>query len=160
VNLVPRFLLLAASLGALAVCAAAVAAPPYRVSRQVSVPAGRSGQEVRVKAAPESLMNLVVSWAPFRASRTPPAVAFEPDREFAPAREVPQVPKPQLALTGIVWEPEASAVIEGIPGSEGAVVVRTGELAGGWRVRRIERNRVVIAGLDTVWVLTVKEPWK
>jgi hypothetical protein len=33
-------------------------------------------------------------------------------------------------------------------------------MVGPLRVRRIERERVVIAGLDTVWTLTVREPWR
>ena len=65
-------------------------------------------------------------------------------------------------LVGIVWDGGAdpAAVIEGLPGIEGSRVVRVGEEYGGVRVRRVERALVVLAGLDTVWTLTVREPWQ
>jgi hypothetical protein len=63
-------------------------------------------------------------------------------------------------LTGIVWEREPAAVIEGLPGSNGPRVVRARETVGPLRVRRIEREQVLITGLDTMWTLRVREPWK
>jgi hypothetical protein len=53
-----------------------------------------------------------------------------------------------------------SAVIEGMPGVEGSRVVRVGDVVGGLKVKMVGSKRVVITGLDTTWVLEVREPWK
>jgi hypothetical protein len=66
---------------------------------------------------------------------------------------------PVPLLTGILWGPEPSAILEGLPGMEGAALLRTGERLGPIQVRRITRDRVELAGLDTVWVLRVRAPW-
>ncbi|MGH7526485.1 MAG: hypothetical protein ACREMX_07250 [Gemmatimonadales bacterium] len=70
------------------------------------------------------------------------------------------MPIPALAISGIVWGMEPAAVVEGVPGVEGSVVLRRGESAAGLRVVRIDRERVVIRGMDTTWRLVVREPWK
>ena len=69
-------------------------------------------------------------------------------------------PKPQLVLTGIVWGALPQAVLEGLPGTSEPHVVRAGDAIGGLRIRHIGRDRVVVAGMDTVWTLAVREPWK
>ena len=55
---------------------------------------------------------------------------------------------------------DPSAVIEGLPGVEGSRVVRVGDVVAGLQVKNITNGRVVIAGVDTTWVLEVREPWK
>jgi hypothetical protein len=65
-----------------------------------------------------------------------------------------------LALVGLVAGIEASAVIEGLPGIEGARVVRVGDVVAGLRVKQIVSDRVTIVGMDTTWILRVREPWK
>ena len=111
----------------------------------------------------DSLVRAVAEAAPFRASRTLPAVAYNPDRTAAPAGSSasPQL-KPQLVLSGVVWGGQAKpmAVLEGLPGIQGPRVVRVGERVGGLTLRRIQRDAVVVTGLDTMWTLTVKAPWK
>ena len=74
--------------------------------------------------------------------------------------EAPRSPKPLLVLVGIVAGPEPSAVIEGFPGVEGARVVRIGDEVSGLKVTRIWETNVRIVGMDTLWVLQVREPWK
>jgi hypothetical protein len=78
----------------------------------------------------------------------------------ASAPPAPSAPKPVLVLSGIVWGPEPTAVLEGIPGVEGARVVRRLDRVGALAVRSIQRDRVIVTGLDTTWTLQVKEPWK
>jgi hypothetical protein len=86
-------------------------------------------------------------------------VSYDPQRATAPA-EANQVPKPALALLGLVAGAEATAVIEGLPGVEGGRVVRVGDVVSGVRVVRIAADHVRLAGMDTTWVLKVREPWK
>ncbi|MGH7526894.1 MAG: hypothetical protein ACREMX_09340 [Gemmatimonadales bacterium] len=69
------------------------------------------------------------------------------------------MPKPALAVSGIVWGPEPAALVEGVPGVEGSTVLRRGDSAAGFRVVRIEGERVVIRGMDTTWTLMVRNPW-
>lgn len=95
----------------------------------------------------------------FRVDRQPAAVAYDPARGAMPVG-VPSVPKPALALVGLVGGDHPSAVIEGFPAIEGSRVVRTGDVVGGLQVKRIERDRAVVVGMDTTWVLKVREPWK
>lgn len=99
----------------------------------------------------------------FRERRRPASVAFDPEATGAggPA-ETASPPKPALALSGIVrgGGAEPAAVLEGVPGAEGSTVLRRGERVAGLRVVRIGPQRVVIAGFDTTWTLTVREPWR
>ena len=95
----------------------------------------------------------------FRVDRRPAALAYDPARAGAqPA--APGPPKPSLTLVGLVAGHNATAVLEGLPGIEGSRVVRVGDVVSGLRVTRIEQDRVVIVGMDTTWVLKVREPWK
>ena len=108
----------------------------------------------------DSVPGAIVTHDPFRVARHPAAVPYDPLRVGQPP--APVLTKPMLGLVGIVWDGGAdpTALVEGLPGVDGPRVVRGGEAIGALRVRRIARDRVVIVGLDTVWVLTVREPWK
>jgi hypothetical protein len=108
--------------------------------------------------AADSFARLAVSRDVFRTARRAPALAYDPQRAAAPVE--PQVPMPVLALLGIVAGAEATAVIEGFPGIEGARVVRVGDVLSGLRVKQIATDRVLVAGMDTTWMLRVREPWK
>ena len=63
-------------------------------------------------------------------------------------------------MVGVVNGSEPSAVIEGLPGIEGSRVVRVGDVVAGLQIKKIANGRVVIAGMDTTWVLEIREPWK
>jgi hypothetical protein len=63
-------------------------------------------------------------------------------------------------LVGVMEGLDPSAVIEGLPGVDGARVVRVGDVIGPLAVNKVGAGRVVITGLDTTWVLEVREPWK
>ena len=97
---------------------------------------------------------------PFRVTRRPAAVLYDPVRISQPAIPAPQ--KPALALVGIVWDSgkDPTALVEGIPGADGPRPVRRGETIAGLRVKAIKQDRVLITGLDTTWTLTVREPWR
>lgn len=108
----------------------------------------------------DSLVRLVERRAPFRARRRPAAVRFDPRPAVQQSDAQQSSPKPVLTLSGVVWGTDAAAVVQGFPGVEGSKVVRRGDVFGGIRVTRIERDRVSLAGLDTAWSLRLKEPWK
>jgi len=92
----------------------------------------------------------VVANDPFRLSRHPATVAYSP----APVRP----PRPNLVLRGIVGGPPWGAILEGIPGRDGNVLVRRGDSLGTLVVRAVGRDTVIIKGVDTTWRLTVKHP--
>jgi len=131
---------------------------------RVSVPEGVVTPATLPAAMPvppgDSLATVIVARDPLRVTRRPAPVIYDPVRLAQPA--TPPAAKPQLALAGIVWEggANATALVEGITGIEGPRVVRKGEVVGDLRVKDIRRDRVVIVGRDTVWTLTVREPWK
>jgi hypothetical protein len=94
---------------------------------------------------------------PFRLDRRPSAVAFGAD-PVAPVAPVDPSRRPRLLLTG-TFGPPWQAVLEGIPGREGSVVARVGDVFGELRVRSIRRDTVVVQGADTTWKLTVRHVW-
>ncbi|HEY6225216.1 MAG TPA: hypothetical protein VIW26_15645 [Gemmatimonadales bacterium] len=109
---------------------------------------------------PESLGASLAGKDPFRVSRRPAMVLYDPTRLAQPG--APRPPIPAIALVGIVWDTgrKPTALVEGIPGVDGPRPVEQGDTVGGLRVRRILRDRVVITGFDTTWTLTVREPWR
>jgi hypothetical protein len=109
---------------------------------------------------PDSLVGALVERDPFRVTRRPAKVLYDPVRSSQPA--IPAPPKPALALVGIVWDSgkDPTALVEGIPGADGPRPVRQGETVAGLRVRIIKQDRVLITGLDTAWTLMVREPWR
>jgi len=100
----------------------------------------------------------IVSRDPFRIGRLPAITAYDPVRLAEPV--APPPPRPVLTLVGVVNGAEASAVVEGLPGVEGSRVVRVGDVVAGLQIKKIAGNRVTIVGMDTTWVLEVREPWK
>lgn len=109
---------------------------------------------------PDSLAAVLVAHDPFRVTRRPSNVVYDPVRLAQPA--TPPPPKPVLGLVGIVWDQgrDPTALVEGLPGVDGPRPVRHGETIAGLRVKTIKPDRVVITGLDTTWTLTVREPWR
>jgi len=135
------------------------------VARAVTVPqigTPRLSTPFHASARPyaaDSLARRAVARDVFRSARRASATAYDPQRAAAPV-EAAQPPKPVLVLLGLVAGAEATAVIEGLPGVEGPRVVRVGDVVSGVRVVRIAADHVRLVGMDTVWVLRVREPWK
>ena len=92
--------------------------------------------------------------------RRPSDVAYDPLR--LAEQMAPPAPKPMLRLAGIVWEGgrDPTALVEGLPSIEGVRVVRVGDVVAGLRVRSIAIDQIRIVGMDTAWVLKVREPWR
>lgn len=105
----------------------------------------------------ESVM-VIVSRDPFRIGRRPVLPAYDPLR--LAEQLAPPPPRPTLSLVGIVDGASPSAIVEGFPGVEGSRVVRIGDAVAGLKVKAISHTGVVINGVDTTWVLKVREPWK
>jgi hypothetical protein len=139
---------------------------PYAVAR-----GGAGGVQGSIFRIPEDSVSEAVRHArrvaalshdPFRRSRTAPALSYNAaaiDRAQHLA-VAPPLPKPVLVLTGILWGNRPAALLEGIPGQEGARLFRLGDTAGGIRLRSLTRTRALLVGFDTSWALVVREPWK
>jgi hypothetical protein len=124
-----------------------------------SPPAPRRVPAARLEAAAAA----VTGGNPFRLDRIPAPVGFNQPGGMMPGipdYTPPPPPRPQLAVTGIVGPPW-QAVLEGVPGREGAgVVVRRGDVLGELRVRDVTATTVVVSAPDTTWRLTVRRPWQ
>lgn len=143
----------------LLICVRVVAWPLAPIELNASVESnGTTTARASILAATRDSVAAIVSRDPFRIGRLPAITAYDPVRLAQPV--APPPPRPQLALFGVVQGSEPSAVIEGLPGVEGSRVVRVGDVIAGLRIKQIGTNRVVIVGMDTTWVLEVREPWK
>jgi hypothetical protein len=132
----------------------------FRPQRPVLVSLATEPIAAPVAPAPEQELVVVARRStPFRQGHKPPAERYGV-RSTTMSPPAPLAPKPQLILTGILWGHDPAAIVEGVPGQEAPVVLRAGEVIGPFRVARIESSRVVVTGLDTVWTLTVRQPWK
>jgi hypothetical protein len=120
-------------------------------------PAPTRAGEIAPKIGSDSVA-AIVSRDPFRIGHWPALPAYDPLR--LAEQLAPPPPRPALVLAGLMDGVEAAAVIEGFPGVEGARVVREGDVIGLLTVRKVGSGRVVITGMDTTWVLQVREPWK
>jgi hypothetical protein len=125
----------------------------------------RAAAPAPAPALPASRLSAAVSAVaagnPFRLDRTPAPIGFTPD----PAPTMPQhhapsaPPRPPLTVTGIVGPPW-EALLSGVPGRDGAVVVKAGDVLGDLRVRSVGRETVVVQAPDTTWRLSVQRTWQ
>lgn len=143
---------------------AAAPAPPGAVPSALSL---TPPEPARVGAERLSdAVRTVAGGNPFRLDRVPAPVPFgEPAAGdgfgggMPPPYEPPPPPRPPLAVSGIAGPPWR-AVLEGVPGREGGVVVQRGDVLGELRVRDVTSSTVVIAAPDTVWRLTLRRQWQ
>jgi hypothetical protein len=94
---------------------------------------------------------------------------FRPDRSMAPAQEAmpgpalatmtPLVARPRLVLRGVLGGPPWDALVEGLPGRDGAVVMRAGQTIAGITIRSVRPDTVLARGFDTTWALTLGRSW-
>lgn len=94
---------------------------------------------------------------PFRLDRS---VANRPDRRLVAAAgdnlAAPSDAAPKL--TGVVWGQVPVAIVEGLPGAEGPILLRLGDQRFGVRVGRILPTGVVLVAKDTTWHLHLTAP--
>jgi hypothetical protein len=131
-------------------------APIVLTSPSLSPPSA-SGSTSSPAIARDSLA-MIVSRDVFRFGRRALLPAYDPLR--LAEQLAPRPPKPLLTLVGLVNGAAPSAVLEGLPGTQGSRVVHVGDLISGLQIKAISNGRVVVAGMDTTWVLEVREPWK
>lgn len=161
------FSLIQAGLAVLAVCglwagSRAMLTPVVQIeSPAPPPPAGPATQPIAELEIEPRLVKLSIARPIFRSDRLAPSHDFDPEREQdRSAPPDPPAPKPALSISGLVWGDQPAAVVEGLPGIEGSMVLREGDSAAGFKVVRIEGERVIIRGLDTTWRLPVKESWR
>lgn len=148
-------------LGIAAVLAGIVGMRPEERSKpQAPLPNAGVGAATLVQwPHPTGLLGLSAVTTPFRVTRKAARVRWdEPVTVLQTAP--PATPKPALSLTGVLWGDAPAAIIEGVPGHDGPLVLYRGESDGPLQIRQIDSLTVTVAGLDTVWVLRVREPWK
>jgi hypothetical protein len=95
----------------------------------------------------------VASTDPFRLDRHP---SSRPP--LGPATTLPSaVSAPlHLTLTGISGGPPWHAIVSGIPGHDGGVVVNTGDTLGGVRIGAIKRDTVIVQMGDSTLTFTLR----
>ena len=67
-------------------------------------------------------------------------------------------PRPTLVLRGVVGGPPWDAIVDGVPGHAGSMVLRTGQRFGELEVRAFRHDTIFIRGMDTTWTLTLRRP--
>ena len=140
------------SLGAALLVPLAAGAADARLTHAAS-PAPAHG-----KPAADSLATAVVARDLFRLGRRPAAVAFNPTAGPETRMLPSSSQKPPLRLVGLVDGPRPQALIEGLPGTDRARALSQGEAVAGVRVIAIGRGVARLAGMDTLWVLTLRRP--
>jgi hypothetical protein len=85
-----------------------------------------------------------------------------PSTQLTMPMAMPQPPssKPHLVLRGVLGGPPWDAIIEGIPGHDGSVVMRAGQSLGGITVRAVRRDTAYARGFDTTWALPLARSWQ
>jgi hypothetical protein len=102
---------------------------------------------------------------PFRLDRRPADVRFTATlpgvnaQGPAPPPPPPPPERPPLVFAGVIGPPW-EALLEGVPGREGAVLVREGDRLGNLRVRIVRPDLLVVQSPDTVWRLRLKTSWQ
>lgn len=147
------------TLGGAVVLTLAFALPAVpRVGTSAASPPGEEPEPVT--RDPGAITKKITALAPFRPSRRPPTLRYDPAETVeAPPPELPP-PKPVLRLRGLVWGTDPVAVLEGLPTSPGPRIVRAGDTVGAFTIRSLTPSKLVITGMDTTWTLTVYEPWR
>jgi nucleoid-associated protein YgaU len=96
---------------------------------------------------------------PFRLDRHPASVPYRAGVEYVAPPPAP--PKPVLVLKGTVGQARGwAAMIDGIPGRDVTALVRAGDTLSGLKIKRVDRDTVIVLGMDTTWKLTVRRAWQ
>jgi hypothetical protein len=108
----------------------------------------------------ESAVEVIANLNLFRPERT--SAEQHESAQPTTAMGMPQPPstKPRLVLRGLLGGPPWDAIIEGIPGREGSVVLRAGQSLDGVTVRAVRQDTAWARGFDTTWTLTLSRSWQ
>jgi hypothetical protein len=102
----------------------------------------------------DSAASHIVTHDPFRLERKPANVAFSiapPAIMGAP----PPGPPVRIALQGMIGGPPWRAIVSGIPGHDGTIMVSTGDTLGGVTIRHIDRGGITVRVKDSTWTVTL-----
>jgi hypothetical protein len=152
--------------------AAGLASPILRARTRARVEGPPVAAPARARLVPpvlptadslESAAETIAADNLFRPDRSPadpaPAAAAAPAPGMPPVGFQPPSTKPRLVLRGILGGPPWDALIEGLPGREGAIVARAGQTISGLTIRAVRRDTVFVRGFDTTWTLTLGRSW-
>jgi hypothetical protein len=144
--------------GTVATWITAVPTPP---TEEHSVQAGAPAPAAMDTVALRTSATRLRARDPFRLDRKPADVQYNPWQAttVAPPPAPPPI-RPPLALAGLLGGPPWSALIEGIPGREGGVLLQMGDSASGVRFVAVRGDTVILAAFDTTWALTEKRAWR
>lgn len=164
-------LLWATSVGALAIAAWGARWSPATVSESAGLPAPSVLAAPIDAAALARMRDGAIARDAFRLLRRASPIGFTasaPEQAMGISAMQMRPPKPVLVLRGVVGGPPWEALLDGVPGRERGVVVRSGDVLGPsvvlangspaaqmLHVRRISADGVVITGMDTTWRLRV-----
>ncbi len=103
----------------------------------------------------DSAATLVVAHDVFRLERKPATVAYSvtPTGFIAPSAQT--TPTIRIALQGTIGGPPWHAIISGVPGHDGTIVVSAGDTLGGVAIRRVNRDSVTVRVKDSTWTVTL-----
>lgn len=140
-----------------AVAAGARAArEPLDAGATASVPPSPPRSTTVVATNGDSLARAAAGAAPFRSGREPPTLRFDPLGANTETSEgAPAGPPPPPRLSGVAAGSPPAAVLDGIAGADGPRIVQVGDTIGGFTVRRITRDGVVLVrdGVEvTLWL--------
>lgn len=97
----------------------------------------------------------IVTHDVFRLERKPATVAYSIIPGAFIAAAAPMTPAIRIALQGTIGGPPWHAIISGVPGHDGTIVVSAGDTLGGVLIRRINRDSVTVRVKDSTWTVTL-----
>jgi len=106
----------------------------------------------------ESAAGVVARQNLFRLDRTE-ADPTSVSAPMMPTMTAPMMSRPRLQLRGILGGPPWDALVEGVPGRDGAVVLRVGQTMSGITLRAVRRDSAFASGFDTTWALSLRRVW-
>ena len=102
----------------------------------------------------DSAASHIAAHDPFRMERKPANIAFSVAPNGVQGVPAPATPLVRIALQGTIGGPPWSAIISGVPGHEGTVVVSSGDTLGGVAIRRVSKDSVTVRVKDSTWTVT------
>lgn len=103
----------------------------------------------------DSAVAKVITHDVFRLERKPATVAYSITPTGPAAPPVPTVSAIRIALQGTIGGPPWRAIISGVPGHDGTIVVSAGDTLGGVTIRRVSRDSITVRVKDSTWAVTL-----
>ncbi len=103
----------------------------------------------------DSVTARVIAHDPFRLDRKPTNVAYTTTPVGIVAPIVAAAPAIHIVLQGTIGGPPWHAIISGVPGREGTIVVSAGDTLGGVAIRRVSRDGVTVRVKDSTWTVSM-----